>query len=111
MEGDSADENSVGRPNPSESGSRRKITTKRDPREVRYEQSSTTEQHVRRRIPVKTTPQEHVVAVTTRKAMDGYREKTMRIADVENNTLNWVSTSRDACEVGTRRNEAHCWKQ
>ena len=41
----------------------------------------------------KTTPSEHRVAVTTHEAMDGYREKTMKIANVENNTLNWVSSS------------------
>ena len=65
----------------------------REPLEVRDAQSSTTEQHVPRRVLGKTTPQEHAVAVTTREAWDGHREKTMSIATVENNTLNWVSTS------------------
>ena len=37
--------------------------------------------------------QEHAVAVTTQEALDGYSEKTMRIANAENNTLNWVSIS------------------
>ena len=39
------------------------------------------------------TPSEHPVAVTTQEALDGYRQKTMRIASVDNNTLNWVSIS------------------
>ena len=42
---------------------------------------------------MKKTPQEHADAVTTQRALDGYREKTMRIANVENNTLNLVSIS------------------
>ena len=50
-------------------------------------------EHVPRRILEKTTPQEHAVAVTTQEAPDGYREKTMRIEDVENHSLNWVSIS------------------
>ena len=66
---------------------------KREPREVRDEQPSTTEQHVPRRISGKTTPQDRAVAVATQEALDGYREKTMRIANVENDTLNWVSIS------------------
>ena len=41
----------------------------------------------------KTAPQDHAVAVTTQEALDGSREKTMRIANVENNALNWVSIS------------------
>ena len=61
--------------------------------EARYEQSSTTEQHVQRRIFEKTAPQERPVAVTTQEVLDGYREKTMEIASVEHNTLNWVSIS------------------
>ena len=44
MRGDGADENSVGHPSLSGSDSRRRITTKREPREVRDEQASTTEQ-------------------------------------------------------------------
>ena len=35
----------------------------------------------------------HAVAVTTQEAPDGYREKTMRIENVENQSLNWVSIS------------------
>ena len=35
----------------------------------------------------------HAVAVTTQGALDGYREKAMRISNVENNTLNWASIS------------------
>ena len=93
MEEDSVDENSAGHPNASGSDSRRRITTKREPRDVRDDQPSTTEQHVPRRILGKTAPQEHPVAVTTQEAVDGYREKTMRIASVENNTLNWVPIS------------------
>ena len=41
----------------------------------------------------KTTPREQAVAVTTQEALDGSREKTMRIANVENSELNWVSMS------------------
>ena len=93
MRRDSADENSAGHPSSSGSDSRRRITTEREPREVRGEQSSTSERHIPRRISRKTTPSEHAVAVTTQEALDGSREKTMRIANVENNTLNWVSIS------------------
>ena len=75
------------------SDTRRRITAKREPREVRVEQLSATEQHVPRRLFGKTTPQEHAVAVTTQEALDGSREKTMRIVNVENNALNWVSIS------------------
>ena len=64
-------------------------TTKREPREVRDEQS-TTEQHIPRRVFGKTASQERAVAVTTQEALDGSREKTMRIANVENNALNCV---------------------
>ena len=93
MGGDSADDDSARHPHPSGSDSRRRITAKREPREVRVEQSSSTEQHVPRRLFGKTTPQGHSVAVTTQEALDGSREKTMRIANVENHTLNWVSIS------------------
>ena len=41
----------------------------------------------------KTTPQGHAVALTTQEALDGSREKTMRVANIENNSLNWVSIS------------------
>ena len=57
------------------------------------QQSGTTEQQVPRRLFGKTTPQGHAVAVTTQEALDGSREKAMRIANVENNALNWVSIS------------------
>ena len=90
MEGDSADESSAGDPNPSGSDCRRGITTKRGP--VGDEKTSTTEQHAPRRILGKTTLHEHAVAVTTQEALDGSREKTMWIANVEN-ALNWVSIS------------------
>ena len=93
MRRDCADVNSGGHPSSAGPDSRRRITTTRAPSEVRDEQSSTTEQHVPSRIFGKTAPQEHAVAVTTQEALDAYREKTMRIAHVENNTLNWVSTS------------------
>ena len=48
---ESADENSGGHPSSAGSDSRRRITTKREPHEVRDEKTSTTEQHVPRRIP------------------------------------------------------------
>ena len=41
----------------------------------------------------KTTPQGHTVAVTTQEASDGSRERAMRVANIENNSLNWVSIS------------------
>ena len=93
MEGDSVGGNSAGHPSPSGSGSRRRITTRRDPREVRDEQSSTTERHVPRWISGKTTPQEHAIAVATQDALNGDREQKMRTANVEHNTLNTVSIS------------------
>ena len=74
VRGDRADENRAGHPSPSGSDSRRRITTKEEPREVRDELSNTTEQHVPRRM-----PSEHAVAVTTQEALDGSREKTIRI--------------------------------
>ena len=92
MDGDGADDDSARHPNPSGSDSRR-ITTKREPREVRVEQSGTTEQHVWRRLFGKTTHQGPAVAVTMQEALDGSREKTMRIANVDNNALIWVSIS------------------
>ena len=64
---------------------RRRITMKRRPREHKDERTSTTEQHVPRRISTKTTPPEHTVAVTTQEAPNRHREKTMRIASVEKN--------------------------
>ena len=87
------DEDSGGHSSSEGSDSRRRITTKREPREVRDERSSTTEQHVPRRMLGKTTPREQAVAVTTQEAQDGSCEKTMRIVHVENSTLNWVSIS------------------
>ena len=93
MREDGADENSGGHPSSAGPGSRRRITTQRKPRKVRDEQSSAAEQHVPIRIFGKTAPQEHAVAVTTQEALDGYREKTERIANVENQTMNWVSIS------------------
>ena len=88
MEGESVDENSAGHSNPLGSDSRRRITTKREAREARDEPSIATEQHVPRRILRKTTPQDHLVAVTTQEASDGSREKTMSVANIENNSLN-----------------------
>ena len=93
MRMDSAEDNSAGHPRSSGSDSTKRITTKREPREVRDAQTGVTEQHVSRRISKKTTLSEHPVAVTTREALDGYREKTMRVANVENNALNLVSIS------------------
>ena len=81
---------------------------KREPREVRDERSSTTEQHVPRRILGKTTPREQAVAVTTQEALDGSREETKRIANVENSALNWVSIlsagalDMTRCDFGVR---------
>ena len=56
-----------GHPSSERSDSRR-ITTKRDPREVRDERASTNEQHVPRRILGKTTPREQAAAVPTQEA-------------------------------------------
>ena len=74
MERDSVGESGAEHPNPSGSDGKRRITTKRDPREVRDEQPTVIEQHVPRRILEKTSPQEHAVAVTTQETPDGYRE-------------------------------------
>ena len=93
MKGGNVDESGAGNSNPSGPDSRWRITTIREPREVRGEQSSTIGQHVPRRISLKTKLSEHPVAVSTQEAADGYREKTMRVANIENNTLNWVSIS------------------
>ena len=90
---DNADEDRAEHPIPSGPASRRLITTKREPRGARDDQSGTAEQRVPRRICGKTTPRVQAVAVATQDALDGYREKTMRIANVKNHTLNWVSVS------------------
>ena len=76
MRGDGADENSGLHPSSAGPDSTRRITTKSEPREVGYEQSCTTEQHVPRRIFGKTASQGRAVAVTTQEALDGYRERT-----------------------------------
>ena len=76
MEGENADESSAGHSNPSRPDSRRRFTTKTQPREARDEQSTVTSQHVSRRMSGKTTPQGRAVAVTTQEASDGSREKT-----------------------------------
>ena len=78
-----ADENRAEHPCSSGSDIRRRITTKREPREVTDQQTSISEQHVPIRISEKTTASEHTIAVTTQEAPDGHREKTMRIAIVE----------------------------
>ena len=52
-----------------------------------------TRRHVPRRIFGKTTAQERTVALIAQEALDGSREKTMRIASIENSTLNSVSIS------------------
>ena len=83
MEGENAGERSAFDSNPSGPDSRRRITTKREPREARDEQPPVAGQHV----PRKTTPQGHAVAVTTQEASDGSREKTMRVANMENDSL------------------------
>ena len=94
MREDSADEDRAEHPILSGSDSKREeFTTKREPREVRDERPSTNEQHVPKRILGMTTPREQAVAVTTQEALDGSREKTMRIENVENSALNWVSIS------------------
>ena len=101
MEGENADERSAKDSNPSGPDSRRRITTKREPRETRDEQPTVTSQHVPRRMSGKTTPHSHAVAITTQEASDGSRERTMRVAKVENNASNWVSNSSagSACHV------------
>ena len=73
-----------------EGGSRQR---EREAREARDEQPTVAGQHVPRRMSGKTTPQGHAVAVTTQEASHGSREKTMRVANIENNSLNWVSIS------------------
>ena len=93
MRGDNANENRAEHPSSSGRASRRRITTKRERREVRIAQTGVTEEHVPRRISKETTLSEHPVAVTTQEVLDGYREKTVRVANVENNAWNWVSIS------------------
>ena len=78
MRGDNADENRAEHPSSSRSDSRRRITTKREPREVGDAQTSVTEQHVPRRISKKTTWSEHPVAVT---AQGHWTEKTMKVPE------------------------------
>ena len=91
MEEENEGERSAGDSNPSGPDSRRKITTEREPREARHEQSIATSQNVPRRMSGKT--QGHAAAVTTQEASDGSREKTMSVANIENRSLNWVSIS------------------
>ena len=93
VEGENADERSAGDLNPSGRDSRRRITTKREPREARDEQSTATGQLAPRRMSGKTTPQDHAVAVTTQESPDGSRETTMRVANIENSSLDRVSIS------------------
>ena len=109
MEEETADERCAGDSNPSGPDSRRRITTEREPREARDEQSSVTGQHVPRRMSGKTTLQSHAVAVTTQEASDRSHEKTLRVANVENNSLKWVSISSAGaldmtnCDLSERR--------
>ena len=77
----------------SRTDSRSIIIMKMELREVRDTQTSVTEQHVARSISKKTTLSEHPVAVTTQEALDGYREKTMRVANFKTNALNRVPIS------------------
>ena len=93
MEGENSDERSAGDSNPSGPDSTRRITIKREPQVASDEQSTVTSQHVPRKMSGKTTPQGHSVAVTTQEASDRFREKTMRVANIENNSLNSVSIS------------------
>ena len=88
---DGADEISGGHLGSAVPDTRRRITTRTEQSEVRDEQSSTTEQHIPRGVLGKTAPQGRTVAVPTQEALDGSREKTMRITSVENNALKWVS--------------------
>ena len=76
VEEENAGERSAGDSNPSGADNRRRITTKREPREARDEQPTDAGQHVPRRMSGNTTPHGHAVAVTTQEASDGSREKT-----------------------------------
>ena len=53
------------------------------------------------------TPQGHAEAVTTQEASDGSREKNMRVAKIENMSLNWVLISSAVdmtnCDFSERR--------
>ena len=95
MRGNSADENSAEHRSSSGSDSRRRITTQRGPRKVRQAQTSVTEQLVPKRISAekRRCRSTELRFVNTQESLDGYREKSMRIANVENDTLNWVSIS------------------
>ena len=70
-----------------------KITTKREPREARDEQSAVTGLHVPRWMSRKTTPQGPCGCCHHARGIGRSREKTMRVANIENNSLNWVSIS------------------
>ena len=95
MREDDANGNRAEHPSSSGSDSRRRITTNWELRDVRDEQTSITEQRDPRRSLGKTT-----VPLTTQVALDGYHEKAMRIAIVERNTFNWVSSSSAELAVG-----------
>ena len=69
MRGDSVDENRAEHPSSPGSDSRRRTTTKREPREVRDARTSVTEQHDPRRISKKATLSELPVVVTTQEAL------------------------------------------
>ena len=109
MEGENADETSAGDSNPSEPYSRRRITTKREPREARDEQSAVTGLHVPRWMSRKTTPQGPCGCCHHARGIGRSREKTMRVANIENNSLNWVSISQAGaldmtnCDFSERR--------
>ena len=97
MEGENADERSATDLNPSgrrtaEGGSRQRERTTGG-----KEMSKPTVTRPARpqgRMSGKTTPQGPCGrCVTTQEVLDGSREKTMRVATIENNSLNWVSFS------------------
>lgn len=106
MEGENVDVRSAGYSNLSGADSRRRITTKREPREARDEQSTFTGQNVPRRMSGKTTPQRHAVAVTTQEASDGSREKTMREKHEEKKGPMYRFGSAPRAQAGSKRSAA-----
>ena len=76
------DENSGGHPSPAEPDCRRRITTKRAPREVRDEQASTNEQHVPRRISGKRPTRAQLLSPRKRHWTDTVQNDTLKCVSI-----------------------------
>ena len=78
-------ESSLENPNPSGSDGKRRMNHVKSGTSNRLSLSSTSRGE--------NDATKHAVANTTQEAPDGYPEKTMRIENVENHSLNWVPIS------------------